>query len=390
MSQSRQTVLVVDDERVNIMALAEILRDEVEVLFATDGGAALRIASARQPDLILLDIQMPDMDGYEVCQRLKERAETAEIPVVFVTAMVDEHDETRGLEVGAIDYITKPFSLPIAKARVRNHLQLKRQRDELALLNRELQTYRARVATELEMARQTQAVLMPSTATIGQISATHGLHVASHFEPSSELGGDFWTLRNLDEHKVAVTIVDFSGHGVNAALNTFRLHSLLNEEQFDAHDPAAYLRALNARLVNLLPHGQFATLFYGIIDSARNSLSYAGAGAPHPLIIGPDPCELELADASGVPLGVLEDSVFDNQHTHFPPGASLFLYSDALPESVITGGDRLGEEGLLRVVSECLVEGPRHRFLDRLLERFHACAVRPLKDDLTAVCLTRP
>jgi diguanylate cyclase (GGDEF)-like protein len=135
MDMTRQTVLIVDDTPANIEMLSEALSDEYEVLFATSGQDALDIASTQHPDLILLDVIMPDMDGYQVCTRLKEGSRTRTIPVIFVTAMDHEEDETKGLNVGAIDYLTKPIRPPIVRARVRNHLELKRYRDSLESLS---------------------------------------------------------------------------------------------------------------------------------------------------------------------------------------------------------------------------------------------------------------
>ena len=128
----RQRVLIVDDAPENIAVLVEVLRDEYELSVAVDGGTALRIAASEtRPDLILLDIIMPGIDGYEVCKKLKVDPATADIPVIFVTAMNEVEDEAKGLELGAIDYISKPVSPPIVSARVRNHLELKRNRDLL-------------------------------------------------------------------------------------------------------------------------------------------------------------------------------------------------------------------------------------------------------------------
>ncbi len=128
----RQTILVVDDVPANIKVLGESLKSEYKIRLATDGMKALKIASSyNPPDLILLDIIMPEMDGYDVCKKLKADSTTANIPVIFITAMNQEEDETMGLELGAVDYITKPFSLPIVKARIRTHLELKRHRDIL-------------------------------------------------------------------------------------------------------------------------------------------------------------------------------------------------------------------------------------------------------------------
>jgi len=131
-TDNKQIILIVDDVPTNLKILGTALKDHYHVKLTTTGKEALLIAGSKNPpDIILLDIMMPEMDGYEVCRRLKEAPETREIPVIFITAMDDEKDEERGLTLGAIDYITKPFSIPIVKARVKNHLELKRYRDML-------------------------------------------------------------------------------------------------------------------------------------------------------------------------------------------------------------------------------------------------------------------
>jgi diguanylate cyclase (GGDEF)-like protein len=132
---AKPLILIVDDTPTNIQILAESLASEYRIKVAASGKAALDVV-ARQglPDLILLDVMMPDMDGYEVCTRLKQNSDTSGIPVIFITAMSDVDDEERGLKLGAVDYITKPFHLPIVKARIHNHLKLKLLTDMLGSL----------------------------------------------------------------------------------------------------------------------------------------------------------------------------------------------------------------------------------------------------------------
>jgi diguanylate cyclase (GGDEF)-like protein len=134
----KQKVLIVDDVLANIEILFKILQKEYDIYFAKSGRDAVRIVKRELPDLILLDIMMPEMDGYQVCRMLKEDAQLAAIPVIFITAMGSDEDEAKGLDCGAIDYITKPISPAIVKARVRNHLELKRSRDLLKRLTLEL------------------------------------------------------------------------------------------------------------------------------------------------------------------------------------------------------------------------------------------------------------
>ncbi|CAO3417767.1 diguanylate cyclase domain-containing protein [Azospirillum doebereinerae] len=135
MAETRPKILVVDDIPSNVHVLSRILKDDYDIYFATDGEKALELVQRRLPDLVLLDIMMPGMDGYEVCSRIKADPATNDIPVIFISAKSEVEDETRGLEVGAIDFITKPISPPIVKARVRNHLLLKRQADLLRSLS---------------------------------------------------------------------------------------------------------------------------------------------------------------------------------------------------------------------------------------------------------------
>jgi putative two-component system response regulator len=128
---SSATVMVVDDVEANIDVLVEALGSDYEVSVAMDGKTALDAVAEDKPDIILLDIMMPEMDGYEVCKRLKADKSTAGIPVLFLTAMTEEQDEAKGLALGAVDYITKPFSPDLVKSRVRNQLELKLHRDHL-------------------------------------------------------------------------------------------------------------------------------------------------------------------------------------------------------------------------------------------------------------------
>jgi len=136
MHQPREKILIVDDERFNISALGELLHDEYEVIVAKNGAQAMnRLFGGRPPDLILLDILMPDMSGYELCSKIKDDPLTKDIPVIFISAMDGEADEARGFEMGGVDYITKPFRPVVVKARIRTHLELKKHREQLEYLS---------------------------------------------------------------------------------------------------------------------------------------------------------------------------------------------------------------------------------------------------------------
>lgn len=137
-NQHRQKILIVDDAEANLMILSNLLAEEGDVISATDGAQAIALANSALPDLILLDVSMPGMDGYEVCRRLKSDIRTRDIPIVFVTGRTDDDDQEKGLSLGAIDYILKPYSPLIVLARIRNHLALQKAHRDLKVANQEL------------------------------------------------------------------------------------------------------------------------------------------------------------------------------------------------------------------------------------------------------------
>jgi len=172
---SRPKVLVADDEPLNIKVVAEALKKDYQVIAAGNGSEALALArTAPRPDLVLLDVMMPGMDGFEACRRLKADPETASIPVVFITALADIDDEAEGLQAGAVDYITKPISVPILKARVRTQVELKRYRDRLE----------EEVAAKTEDLRRTLADLEQAHKMVrkGYLEAIHRLTLASEYK----------------------------------------------------------------------------------------------------------------------------------------------------------------------------------------------------------------
>lgn len=132
--RKEKTVLIIDDSPINIEHLAQVLKSEYNIKVANSGESGIEVARTQRPDLILLDIVMPNIDGYEVCRRLKAGDGTRKIPIIFISTKTDMEDETRGLELGAVDYITKPFRTPIVKARVRTQIQLKHNSDLLEKL----------------------------------------------------------------------------------------------------------------------------------------------------------------------------------------------------------------------------------------------------------------
>ncbi len=378
-------VLVVDDNRINRHLLLALLERGGITLIeqAEDGHDALVRIERFKPDLVLLDLMMPQMDGFETCRRLRADRRWKSLPVLVQSSLNRAEDRARAFAAGATDYVTKPINAVELLARVRIHL---RKRTML----RDLQQYHNRTEAELELARAMQARMLPGPDRLAELEAATGIAIHTHFAPSSELGGDFWGINRLPDGRVAVYLVDFSGHGVGAALNTFRLDAICRQIGSTEPSPAEFLAAVNRRLCGLLPCGQFATMLTGVIDPAAGLFHYASAGSTAPMMWHPGDEAPRLGDGSGLPLGLLASASYDSRRLPMPPGARLFLYSDAAIEIPIGGEDShevLDEYGLATLFARRLQEPDDDALLSGLLGDLRATG--PIDDDLTALLLTR-
>jgi sigma-B regulation protein RsbU (phosphoserine phosphatase) len=330
MNAEMKTVLLVDDEPANIQIVNSILRDTYKTRIATNGAKALELANqSPAPDLILLDVMMPEMDGYEVCSRLKLADHTRDIPVIFLTGQTDSQDETKGFEVGAVDYIHKPFSPAVVQARVRTHLVLRGMREELAS---QLQT----IQRELDTARQIQLSILPR-----EIPAIPGLDIAARYIPMTSVAGDFYDFIVIDEKRIGILVADVSGHGMPAALISSMLKIALGSQTGCASDPALVLTGLNNALFGKFK-GHFVTAAYVFIDMEKQTLRYAGAG--HPPIILRDRAAAATRDfmENGLFLGYFPEVKYTSVELPFKPGDWGVLYTDGIPEMTNLSDEQYG------------------------------------------------
>lgn len=238
---------------------------------------------------------------------------------------------------------------------------------------------------EIQLARTMQLELLPSASHLSEVARRTGLTLSAHFETSSVLGGDLWGLHLIDDRRLGLWLADFSGHGLAAALNTFRLHTLVAQCGPVADMPAAFLAEVNRRLVGLLPVGQYATMLYGVIDLNGGEFRYAAAAMPPPLVRRANG-QVESGSGSGLPLGLSDRATYGERHIALPPGALLVLASDGLADNPMAEGGKLGHDGVRQLVENA---GTQTR-ADGVLAPFLARVSRPLRDDLTTLCCQRP
>ena len=353
---SQARLLLVDDDSSNLHMLRETLLGlGHKLLVATDGETALSIARKQRPELILLDIIMPGMDGYQVCETLKAEAETKDSAVIFLTALDRTEDKVRGLGLGAVDFIAKPFQPEEVIARVNTHLTVQRLQRDLAAANQELEQANQRMKRDLEAAARVQHAFLP------RILPDPGQVVFEwRYHPCDELAGDSLNVFWLNRQHIGLYVLDVCGHGVPAALLSMAVSrslspradvsSLVLEIDSDSGEigvvsPAQVLGRLNALYLAEESGGLYFTIVYGVLNTETSELRYASAGHPGPVLIGTDGA-VETLDSTGVPVSILAGASFGEVRVSLRDVERMFMFSDGLYEerdehSEIYGLDRL-------------------------------------------------
>ncbi|MGB7730153.1 MAG: SpoIIE family protein phosphatase [Candidatus Acidiferrum sp.] len=354
-SSEKKLVLVVDDAPVNLQVVSAILKDDFKVRIATSGAKALDLVKIEpHPDLILLDVTMPEMDGYEVCGILKATPEVRDIPVIFLTGKTETEDETKGFEVGAVDYIHKPFSPAVVKARVHTHLVLREAREQLA---RQLLD----INNELEMAREIQLAILPH-----EIPRISGLEIAARYIPMSLVAGDFYDFIVVDEKHVGILVADVSGHGLPAALIASMLKTAFAAQAPHACDPARVLSGLNQSLCGKFKN-HFVTGAYVFVDMEKNSIKYAGAGHPPLLLWRQSSAAASEVLENGLLLGFFKDAPYSVVEVCVQPGDKAVLYTDGILETRNPSKEEFGPD-LFKVFLESNHNLRAEKFADLMLD----------------------
>jgi len=327
-------VYVVDDDSSIVCTINGFLR---RAGFRTDSAAsvaaALRGIREQRPDLILLDVNLPDGSGFEICRTLNSEAIAFTTPILFISASEDTSTKVQGFEVGGVDYITKPIVGAEVIARVRTHLRLKEAYERLA----ELQ------AERLQRLASAQQNLMPSPKNVPHAR----FHVSMRQVLSA--GGDFYDVIQAGEDVVDYLVADASGHDLAASLWTASLKALAADYASPLNLPADVVHAINGSLCRFLPPGAFLTLIYARLNHRTGRVSLVSAGHPPAIVVPSHGGQAAILRQEGDVLGAFADAVFGTAELTMTPGDRLFLYTDGLIETGLSY-----EEGLERLAGACL------------------------------------
>jgi sigma-B regulation protein RsbU (phosphoserine phosphatase) len=355
-SEAGPHVLVVDDALANRKVLTAILRKAgIGFEEARDGFEAIEAVARRKPDLVLLDVMMPGMDGYEVCRKIKADSATADVPVIFLSALSDASDRVRGLEAGAEDYVGKPFNPGEVLARVRTQLRLREMTESLRRLNRELLEWQARLREDLKAAGEVQRMLLPSAERRHELGGS----AAWLFEPSVSVGGDILNVFPIGSDHVGIYVLDVSGHGVSAALVSasvaqaltpqFGIVATLGPSGTVPVPPEAVMAELERRYPLEL-FDKYFTLAYVLLDRRTGEVAYSFAGHP-PGLLQRASGELELLSAGGGFVGLGLGIPFEEGKAVLAPGERIYLYSDGVTEHETAAHALFGIERLQQLLA---------------------------------------
>ncbi|MBF0421443.1 MAG: response regulator [Magnetococcales bacterium] len=366
----RRQVLVVDDDAQSIRLLLEVLHPlDLEIMVATDGHTALEITAQHIPDLVLLDIMMPDLSGYDVCQAIKTNVETRDIPVIFISAMSATEDESTGLKLGAVDYITKPFQFEIVRSRVQTHLELRAAYQELARINQNLMEERRLI--ERVLANTREAELLDHR------------YLSTHVAPKQEAMGDILLAAFRPDGAQHVMLGDFTGHGLTAAIGGPLVADLFYARTARNEPMEILVDEINAKLFRILPEGMFMAAIFVEISPDRRKCSLWNCGMREAFLFRSGVCQERLS-STHFPRGLMRISERPGVDLELRTDDKLYLYSDGFVEEMDVEKHMFGTERLLQILQKIAAGEKTFEFLAETLANFRPKGT-PQSDDMFMV-----
>ena len=382
-----EKILAVDDE-VDILQLIEmtLISDGFEVITASNGIEALEKARIHMPDLILLDLMMPEMDGFEVIENLKQAPEMRDIPVVMLTARAQAHERIEGLSAGADDYIVKPFELEELRLRIESILAHTRKTKYINPLIGALGDWFTedgveQFAEHLRTASAIQQHLLPQLEP--QLA---GFDISGLLESSMSISGDFYDFVPLEDNRLGIVIADVRGKGIPAALLMVMIRTSLRLVCREDISPSSVLKRVNDLLVIDTAPDFFATIVYGILDPKSMTFTYSNAGHCYPMLLRGD--KIEELQTGGMILGCFGFAEFETETIELESGNKILFYTDGLTEAEFEAeGEFYGEERLEQVFKKNS-NLPADELCKKIREDlFGFCGTNQQKDDITIVAI---
>ena len=342
-------ILVVDDNDDNLYTLKLHLDLEgyTDIETARDGEEAIARLKASTFDLVLLDVMMPKVDGFEVLSWLRDQTRLRDLPVIMISALTEMNSMARCIELGAIDYLLKPFNPVLLKARLGATLEKKRLRDEV-------DAHLARLQEELDSARRLQMAMVPQS--FPAPTPEFPIDLCASMEPAREVGGDLYDFFLTQDGMLCFLVGDVSGKGMAAALFMARTKSLIRiatdlmrPRQGSSAAPAEIIARVNRELCENNGDMMFVTLFFAMLRPATGELEFCNAGHNVPYRLNGQGLAA-IEGAKGIILGVRPDAIYATGRTALAPGESIYVFTDGVTEAADSEGELFAEARLEAVL----------------------------------------
>lgn len=329
-------VLLVDDAKANLDILVEGLKADYKLSLALNGETALQVAARTPPDLVLLDIMMPGLDGYEVCRRLRQMPETAEVPIMFLSSLEEVQNKTKGFEVGANDYLTKPFEMLEVKARVRSLLKAKAYNDAV----------KEQMASELRVARDIQMGMLPHDFSV--VEKMYHVGFGAVLEPAREVGGDLYGICAANSERLVIFLGDVSGKGIPASMFMVRAITLARLLAREIAEPERILARLNDELAADNPSCMFVTFLCAVFEPKSGRVTLANAGHCWPVLLCPKQPPRWTGKDLGPALGFEPGLKFERIEFFLREQDALVFYTDGVTEAFNSQEELYGNDRLIQ------------------------------------------
>ena len=379
-------ILIVDDMKFNILSLESVLKSEGynNIYKAMTGKEALKLIDEIKPDVVLLDVFLPDIDGTKICEKIRSKPANQNIRIIMQSSHTHPEQKKIAFDLGANDFVNKPFEPTELLARV------KIQIDQQLLYNKLLESSQ-RLNEELDQAKDLLSDLLPSTDELAAIEKNSKVNISTHYESSSELGGDFYSFYNLEDNGFLVYLWDFSGHGIKASINTFRLHSLINSKIGIHTLPLnEFLKSVSNLVYHTSSPANYATMICCEYMPKEKGLRYAAAACPAPVLISFENDKYVKLEASGFPIGIVNDADYVMHEVSTREWDVLVLYSDALIESKRRDGSFISIDEYAKFIlsnKNSLKYLDSKSILDLLLKKLNKECGDNIEDDLTLIVI---
>ncbi|NET71203.1 MAG: fused response regulator/phosphatase [Sphaerospermopsis sp. SIO1G2] len=340
---------------------------------AVDGQDTIDKIDEIRPDLILLDMNMPHKSGLEVCAYIKQYHAIDDIVIIMQTGSDKDSLRSSAFEAGITDFVSKPLEAMEVMLRSVAHL-------ERLLLKRNIQHQYEEIYHDLTQARAIQRILLPDASLLERICHDYKLDISFHFQPASELAGDYISVRALDDGRVALISADVSGHGIASALYAFTIHALLSNEFMEHQTAGDILCGLNKRLCMTEIYTMHATILLVIIDPKTRVMTYASAAAPPTILLSDG--RPAILDTRGYLLGMDIDARFTTHELTLCSRDVLFICSDALYETPDLDGAFITEDDAYKLVKASQHESAKD-MVESVTSYFGRYHQKLLSDDLS-------